>query len=234
KVDGATQTRFTGDTNGEGPEIEINGSLLREGNGLVLRRQCDAAVVDLAINGFPRHAIELRHEGHYESCSQPGSAFYPLIARNYLGTDPRGLTAVPNERGVVLSAGHGVYIDENLISGNRRAGIFLGTGFYALIDENRIGVNAKGEPLGNGASGIFLDVSEEYYGGGADIEDNVIAYNGEWGVCSTPAGFISLTGNSIHSNTSAGIDVGLDNVTPNRPNDAKTTPNKPVLFSASY
>jgi len=236
KIDGATQTRFTGDTNADGPEIEINGSLLREGDGFVLRRQCDAAVLDLAINGFPRHAIELHHEGRYESCSQVGSAFYPLVARNFLGTDPRGLTAVPNERGVVLSAGHGVYIDDNLISGNRRAGIFLGAGFYALIDENRIGVNAKGEPLGNGASGIFLNIGEgdAYHGGGADIEDNVIAYNGEWGVCRTSLGSISLKENSIHGNTSAGFDVGLDNVTPNVANDSKTTPNKPVLFSAAY
>jgi len=235
KIDGATQTAFTGDTNTEGPEIELNGSLLRDGNGFVMRRQCDAAVLDLAINGFPGHAIDLHHEGAYENCTSAAS-FLPLIARNYLGTDPRGLTAVPNERGIALSAGHGVYIDDNLISGNRRAGIFLGTGFYADIDENRIGVNAKGEPLGNGSSGIFANIGGEFssYGGGADIVDNVIAWNGQWGVCRTAVGAISLTGNSIHDNTSAGLDIGLDDVTPNRPNDTNTTPNKPVLFSASY
>ena len=232
-IDGATQTAFTGDTNADGPEIEINGSLLSEGDGLVFRRQCDAAAFDLVINGFPRHAIELHHEGNYEACE---GAFYPYIARNYLGTDARGLAAVPNERGIVLSAGHGAYIEENLISGNRRAGIFIGTGFYAEIEDNRIGVNAKGEPLGNGASGVFLNISDELtqYGSGADIEDNVIAYNGQWGVCRTPGGEISLTGNAIYGNTSAGIDIGLDNDTPNQTDDSKTTPNKPVLFSASY
>src|SRR6185503_6092002 len=118
-------------------------------------------------------------------------------------------------------------IIDNLISGNRRAGIFLDGGFLALVSQNRIGVNAKGEPLGNGASGIFLNFS-------ADVEDNIIANNGEWGVCRTQQGEIALRRNSIYGNTSQGIDAGLDNETPNRANDSQGLPNKPVLFSASY
>ena len=87
------------------------------------------------------------------------------------------------------------------------------------------------EPLGNGASGIFVNVgdSNRSYGSGADIEDNIIANNGEWGVCRTQNGEVSLYRNSIYGNTSAGIDIGLDNDTPNRPNDAASAPNNPSI-----
>ena len=220
KIDGATQTEFGGDTNPDGPEIEINGSLLDEGsNGLVLKTQCDVAVLDLAINGFPRHAIELIPEPQTKPCPAFVTRYWPYIEGNHLSG---------NERGIVMSARGSVFIEDNIISGNRRAGIFLGEGFYAGITKNRI--------VGNGASGIFLNVGRnaQSEGGGADIDDNVIADNGEWGVCRTPAGDISLTNNAIFGNTSQGIDIGLDNETPNRSDDWNSFPNKPVLFSAAY
>jgi len=226
KIDGATQTRFGGDTNKDGPEIEIDGSQLDAGHGFAFRDSCEAHVLDLAIHGFPGHAIDVQGG----KCG--GSA---IIQGNYLGTDARGLTAIPNERGVVISNGTSVSIDENLISGNRRAGIFIGKALYARVDGNRIGVNAKGEPLGNGASGVFLDVAGSiFYTWGADVEDNVIAYNGEWGVCRTPGGAVIVTRNSIHDNLVSGIDIGLDFETPNHRDDTFTFPNKPLLTSATY
>ncbi|HJQ35521.1 MAG TPA: right-handed parallel beta-helix repeat-containing protein [Thermoanaerobaculia bacterium] len=218
KVDGATQTEFGGDTNPDGPEIEINGSLLEQGDGLVLRSSCDIWVLDLAINDFPRHAIELIPDNRLAQCPSyaPNS---PRVLRNQL----RG-----NERGVVMSGRDILYIEDNLITGNRRAGIFLGDGYYASIRRNRI--------THNGASGVFLNVGKgaEASGAGVDVEENVIAHNGEWGVARTPAGFISLTANSIFDNQSQGIDIGLDNETPNRASDGNTTPNKPELLSATY
>jgi hypothetical protein len=235
-IDGERQTAFTGDTNPDGPEIEIDGSLQRGGggNGLMFRAACGSGVSGLAMNGFSRHAIEVEVNDPYAFC--PLYDFGTTITRNYLGTDARGLVAAPNERGVVVTRVGPVTIFENIISGNRRAGIFLDGGSYASVTHNRIGVNAKGKPLGNGASGIFVNVGDlsKAYGSGADIEDNVIAFNGEWGVCRTQNGEISLYRNSIYGNTSAGIDIGLDNDTPNRPNDAGSAPNKPVLFSATY
>jgi parallel beta-helix repeat protein len=219
KIDGATQADFGGDTNPDGPEVEINGSLLAEGDGLVLRTQCDVWVLDLAINGFPRHAIELIPEKPLAQCPSFARYYYPYIEGNHL---------TGNERGIVMSGRGGVYIEENVISGNRRAGIFLGDGYYAGIHKNEI--------THNGASGVFLNVGKgaENYGAGADVDDNVIAHNGEWGVARTPAGFVSLTGNSIFDNQSQGIDIGLDNETPNRPSDLNATPNKPELLSATY
>ena len=235
-LDGETQTGFGGDTNPDGPEIEINGSLLEDGHGLVLRSNC-VNVFDLAINGFRGHAIQVDDDPSSNVCAGVYGNSYPYIEGNYLGTDPRGRTAVPNERGVVVSSTPGIFIEDNLISGNRRAGIFLGAGTYATVEKNRIGINANGEPLGNGASGVFLDVGGENwqnYGRGAHVEHNVIAYNGEWGVCRTPRGEIAITDNAIYGNLVSGIDVGLDFETPNRADDSRTIPNKPVLVSASY
>lgn len=218
KVDGATQTDFGGDTNPDGPEVEINGSLLEQGNGLVLRTSCDIWVLDLAITGFPRHAIELIPEKSLGQCPSfaPNS---PRVQRNVLSG---------NERGVVMSARDIMYIEDNLITGNRRAGIFLGEGYYAAIRRNRI--------TDNGASGVFLNVGRgmESSGAGVDVDDNVIAHNGEWGLARTAGGFISLARNSIFDNQSQGIDIGLDNETPNRSNDLNSTPNKPELLSATY
>ena len=220
KIDGATQTDFGGDTNPDGPEVEINGSLLKDdGHGLVLRTQCDVSVLDLAISGFPKHAIELIPDKPLGQCQSFARYYYPYIHGNQLSG---------NERGVVMSARGGVFIEDNLITGNRRAGIFLGDGYYATISRNRI--------THNGASGVFLNVAKglESSGGGVDVDENVIAHNGEWGLARTSAGFISLTKNSIFDNQSQGIDIGLDNETLNRSSDLGTTPNKPVLFSATY
>jgi hypothetical protein len=234
---GATQTAFSGDTNPDGPEIEINGSLLPEGtNGLRLGRGCAMGVFDLAINGFPRHAIEA--ERVQDDCPPGGRVPTTFLARNYLGTDARGRTAVPNERGIVLLSGSITYIWDNVISGNRRAGIFAWKGYYADIRRNRIGVNAIGEPLGNGASGMFLNLDEgEFYPpGGADVEDNIIANNREWGIARTKAGEVSIRNNQIYDNMFYGIDVDLDFETPNRDDDITggIQPNKPVLFMAFY
>jgi parallel beta-helix repeat protein len=217
RIDGATQTALTGNTNPNGPEIEINGSLLDAGHGLVFRNACDVGVSDLAINGFPRHAIEIDQNDRHELCPRWSATTGAVIARSSLGA---------NERGVVVSSGDRVEISANVISGNRRAGIFIGEGQYASIANNKI--------VGNGASGIFLNIDGNFISG-ADVTDNVVAFNGEWGICRTQGiGKIELRRNSIYGNTSQGIDAGLDNVTPNRLIDSLRLPNKPVLLSATY
>ena len=201
-----------------GGEIEIDGSALPEGSdGLVLRTGCDNSVSNLTIKNVPRHAIEVHATEPATPCLL--GFYYPIIAGNRL---------TGNERGVVQSAGSWIQIRDNVIRGNRRAGIFLGTGFYASITHNTI--------VENGASGIFLNLGDSSRStvAGADVEGNVIANNGEWGLCRTPNGEVSLTDNSIYGNVSAGIDIGLDNETPNRENDGNGTPNKPELFSATY
>ncbi|HJQ35520.1 MAG TPA: right-handed parallel beta-helix repeat-containing protein [Thermoanaerobaculia bacterium] len=191
---------------------EIDGSLLEAGsNGFVVRTSCDVAVRNLTMTGFPRHAVEIALDHSRDFCpsTMPGNRL--TITNNVFRE---------NERGIVTSVANDIEIVDNVIDGNRRAGVFLGHGGYATVTRNRI--------TNNGASGMFVNT------GGADIDDNVIAFNGEWGVARTQAPEIALRRNSIYGNTSQGIDVNLDNETPNRADDSFGAPNKPVLFSAAY
>lgn len=234
KIDGKAQTLFTGDSNPDGPEIEINGALVSEQSGLRLRPNCDMEVRGLAVNGFPGYGIVVRRqlEPFTDPCSFVPAALYVNITDNYLGTDPRGRTAKPNQRGLGLFV-YESYVTGNLIGGNRRAGIFLEGGFFSNIENNRIGVGTDGTPLGNGA-GIYMSMGGTIFGTpGADVTDNVIAYNDGMAIARSRVGEIHVTHNSMFDNLQQGIDVDLDGPSPQRTDDLDV-PNAPVLFSASY
>jgi uncharacterized repeat protein (TIGR01451 family) len=228
EIDGSAQTSFTGDTNPDGPELEINGAFVHEQSGLRLRPTCGLDVHHLAVNGFPGYGIEVRRgpdlcETGFERAS---------IHENYLGTDPRGRIAKPNQRGLGLFT-FDSYVTANLISGNERSGIYLDDGEYSQIGGNRIGVGRDGAPLGNGA-GIFINVGQQLHGSaGADIMQNVIAYNRGMAIARTRRGEVFITGNSIFENLQRGIDLDVDGMTPQRPDDVDV-PNAPVLFGATY
>lgn len=236
-IDGKSQSDFTGDTNANGPEIEIDGSLLHEWTGFGLGEGCEIRVRNLAINGFPGPGIYMRRgQNENDRCRALSTNFpYTSIEDNYLGTDPTGMLAKPNYRGIIMDGTSFATVERNLISGNRRAGIFAIEGLYAGISRNRIGVARDGSPLGNGASGIYVDLgTREEYSYGADIEGNVIAYNGEWGIARTTSGEIAIRGNSIFGNAYSGIDTNLDFDTPNVPDDRKIPPNRPQLLNAWF
>ena len=228
RMDGRKQTEFTGDTNPDGPEIEISGALASGPfAGLRVQPNCHAIIRDLAVNGFSGYGIALvrRPEIVNEHCIAGGNGGATLTA-NYLGTDPRGRVAKPNMRGLQVLADE-VFVYENVISGNRRSGIYIEGGVYHDVRYNRIGIGADGSRLGNGA-GIFLDLD-----GGVDIRDNIVAYNDGMAIARTRRGEIHVTTNSIFDNLQQGIDVDVDGPTPQRANDTDV-PNAPVLFSATY
>lgn len=228
EISGGSQIQWTGETNPDGPEIEINGALVSEGSGLVVRPNCAAAISGLAVNGFPGYGIEVRRGDI--SCS--GNFPAALITENYLGTDPQGRFAKPNHRGL------GIFTFEsqvfgNLIGGNQRSGIYVEDGAFHQIARNRIGVGRDGAHLGNGA-GIFVNMGNQFESYiGADIAHNVIAYNQGMAIARTRRGEILISRNSIFDNLQQGIDVGVDGMTPQRADDTDV-PNAPVLFGASY
>lgn len=236
KIDGKAQTAFTGDSNADGPEIEINGSLVQEQSGLRLRPNCDMDVRGLAVNGFPGYGIEVHRQFQgfdADPCFIDSSlVLRAYIGENYLGTDPRGRTAKPNQRGLGIFT-VASFVRDNLISGNLRSGIYAAESHYTEISRNRIGVGADGSPLGNGA-GIFFNMGDPLFGfpGGADVAENVIAHN-VMAVARTRRGEIRVNRNSIFDNFLQGIDIDLDAATPNRDNDLDA-PNHPVLFAAMY
>jgi hypothetical protein len=171
-----------------------------------------------------------------DACIVGSSLFHPAtIQENYLGTDPRGRIAKPNHRGLGIFTAES-HTFENLISGNRRSGIYVEEGAYHLIGGNKIGVAADGSPLGNG-SGIFVDMGTPGTGSsdfiGADIIGNVIANNDGMAIARTRRGEIWISQNAIFDNLQQGIDVDIDGMTPQRADD-RDVPNAPVLFSASY
>ena len=185
-------------------------------------------------------------EGILVSPSSPGGN---VIQGNKIGTDVTGTLALPNGGGVNLRApnstvGGIVAGAGNVISGNSNQAIVaqsFATG--TIIAGNLIGTQADGtSPLGNGA-GIWVRglgaAASVRIGGVLPGEGNVIAFNNAGGVVVSdlPANEqVSIIGNSIHSNTSLGIDLDGDGVTANDVGDVDTGANGrqnfPVLSSA--
>jgi hypothetical protein len=230
-IDGTTQTRLTGDTNPNGPEIFIDGSNSTWEDALAVEQPCDTEITGLAIGNFKNAAVtvsgELTPTLEYPCQSSIASR---LIHDNYLGVDPTGTQAAPNGRGVVINERlhvslSGAKVTNNVISGNRRSGIWVGLGSRESISGNRIGLDIHNQPLGNGASGIYVSpVALDL-----DIRGNYVAFNHDFGIAIDRNAIGTDIGpNSIFANAQLGIDVGLDGPTPNRDIPA------PVVLSAQY
>ena len=177
-----------------------------------------------------------------------------LVQNNYIGSDKSGtLDLTGGSIGVLIDNRTNNTIKSNVISGNASHGIHVrnnGAGGTAnVIQGNLIGTQADGvTALGNGGHGVFeetgaasVNVGGDTIGGTGTGEPNTIAFNGADGVFvsvisgSTSTGIV-LRGNSIHSNTGLGIDLGTDGVTANDVNDPDTGANNlqnfPVIRTA--
>jgi titin len=142
------------------------------------------------------------------------------IYRNFIGTNAAGTGAVGNEDGVSIQGTNtilGANSGFNLISGNRRHGVYIvgGENTGNRVRWNVIGANLAGTaPLPNGGDGIFVDQSRgNVIGGDSATERNLIAGNANNGI--TIRGYQNGTaGNTIQGNyigTAAGGTGGLGN-----------------------
>ncbi len=242
RIDGATQTGFFGDTNPDGPEIEISGGGTVDGDGLVVT-SCGDEVANLAINGFRGNGVGVATRLGVSCQGQFGSSVHHL----YVGTDPTGSEARPNGRGIATALGGGdlttplftMGIRDSVISGNTHSGVF-GLSGRLVMQRNRIGVKARAdEPLPNGNAGVYVgpgsygsDIGAAVFdaGLGAGGKDgNVIAFNGQMGIAvDGRVGDVAIRDNRIWGNGGLGIDVGLDGATPDGAVPA------PVLTLAHY
>ena len=223
-IDGTTQTRFFGDTNEAGPEIELTGIDAGEtADGLLLNTPCHGAVSGLVINGFGGSGI--RYTGGPCASSTHPEVFSGEVTDSYLGSDPTGMIAVPNRWGIFVDTPNihlNFGIRGNIIGGNIRSGIFAFRG-NVYVSGNRIGINRDlSGPLSNGASGVYIGGGPEIFrGAGAhfsDISHNYIGFNHHFGIAiALDAHGVSIRGNSIQANWQQGIDFGLDGVTPATP-----------------
>lgn len=203
-IDGTTQTRWSGDTNPLGPEIELSGANLEAGHGID-HRGCATGfeLRGLAINGFRWNGVQIG-----ASPGRPGCSGGAQINNNYIGTDPTGTRAVPNGRGIVVDRENaGFIIEKNVISGNERSGVFIERGAGA-VRENVIGLNATvTAALGNGASGVYVGPG----GSGTDVNRNYIGFNHHFGIAvAAGAQYVEMSDNSLQANHQMGIDRGLD------------------------
>ncbi len=146
-----------------------------------------------------------------------------IIEGNYIGTDPTGMIAIPNNDGIRLGQSSSTTIINNLISGNSDAAILFNTTNSCFVYGNLIGVAADTiTPMPNGR-GIGTEgstnVDNNTIGGLDPGEPNWIAYNTGFAVEFFRASFDnnSIIGNYIYCN-GGGID--LDGVG----NEGKTAP----------
>ena len=203
----------------------------------------NSTVTGLVINNFSSHGIRLGTNG--------GN----ILRGNFIGTNADGTAAASND-------GSGIFIDNvpnntigglgaangNLLSGNNQDGITI-SGASAtgnIIRGNIIGLNAAGtDAMGNGNNGVTLDegASNNTIGGTANGAANTIAFSEFAGVRVTSGAeppFSTgneISGNSIFSNGTLGIDLGNVGVTANDNDDADTGDNNrqnfPVITGVS-
>lgn len=234
--DGSPVIELDGTDAGDVPGFDVAFSELGAGGGITAR--------GLAVVNFAREAFRIGDD-----------AGGNIIQGCYIGVRPDGTTAAGNDQGIFVSFAPNTTIggvqtgDGNVISGNNTDGIVLSDS--ASVQGNSIGVDANGNPTGNGGAGIstFGPLGNGAVIGGTGFgEGNIIAHNGADGVVvevgqEGSSVQNSIRGNQIFANDSLGIDLvggdeDADGRTANDDGDGDDGPNRlqnfPDLQSSSY
>jgi uncharacterized repeat protein (TIGR01451 family) len=213
-IDGYTQPGASPNTLAVGNNavlrIEINGDDAGETSGLVITA-ADCTIRGLVVNGFKKGTSSTQGRGIVALGSASTNV---VIAGNFIGIDPAGNTAVPNEgNGVFVLGPDGARIgganpaDRNIISGNGQRGLFVNA-TDVQIKGNYLGTNAAGtSAIPNFFEGLLVADNTGYQiGGAAAGEGNVISGNL----------FAGLTLNAVSDSVVQGnkIGVGADGITP--------------------
>jgi CSLREA domain-containing protein len=154
-----------------------------------------------------------------------------IIENNRVGTTADGSAPEGNlGTGIELFGTTGTIVRSNVVSANDGHGIETTSGsvggeFYLNI----VGLSADlSTPMGNALDGINVcDGAEDTVVGSVALGGNIISANAENGIGVEPTALRNNTwaANSIYDNTLLGIDIAIDGVTPNDPNDPDEGPN---------
>jgi hypothetical protein len=171
-IDGTTQSVNQGDLNPNGPEIELDGTVVHAACFFVEGSANE--IKGLILNRFSSAGVVISGDGN-------------RVSGNYIGTDAAGTAALPNENGIMIClggrfnvVGGGTPEERNVISGNAEMGVvILDTGTDSNeVKGNYIGTDASGEaPLGNAIAGVFVAFGPtgNTIGGSVSGERNIIS-----------------------------------------------------------
>lgn len=222
------------------------------GRGAVPNSRDGIHIVDI-VDGNTSNQIGGGNTGDANTISGNGndgifisSASGVAVTGNFIGTDPTGLIAVPNQgSGIELISTTSIGIggttrdSGNVISGNLGDGVTLRNVTTTRIYNNIIGAGLdRTTDLGNARAGVRVSgATGTAIGGTGPLQPNTIAFNGsaglQPGVAIISGSGIPILSNSIFSNAGPGIDLGDDGPTPNDLGDSDLGPNNlqnsPVL-----
>ncbi|MEW6130960.1 MAG: HYR domain-containing protein [Acidobacteriota bacterium] len=226
-INGTTQPGFAGT-----PVIELNGISAGATSGLTITA-ANCVVRGLVINRFNGNGIAISGNGN-------------SIEGNFIGTSVSGSVAVGNTLDGIFISGAGNSIGgtttaaRNVISSNRNGiQLFGAPATGNQIRGNFIGTDAGGTlALGNSQNGVLINgAGSNAIGSAALNASNTIAFNGSNGVAVVSGVSNAILSNAIFSNSSLGIDLGNNGVTPNdvgdADNGANNVQNFPVLTTAN-
>jgi CSLREA domain-containing protein len=241
-IDGTSQATFGGDTNANGPEIVLNGSLAPGAVGLLVSGD-NNTVKSLVVNGFGNGGILVS----YNNDPNPSNN---QILNNYVGTNAAGTAAVANTgigidihgSGSPSSQAAGNTVQGNLTSGNTGAGLGFCDAGTTTVSGNFIGTDRTGvSDVHNGTHGVLFQCTGDLNN---TLTSNTIAFNLGDGIRDVGVSSFHLgnkfSQNSIFDNGGLGINLipnaGVDAVTPNDLGDGDTGANGlqnfPVITSA--
>jgi hypothetical protein len=207
-IDGSSQAKNVENTNPNGPEIYINGvNASGTTPGLILHSTKNT-IQGLGIGNFSSDGILIENKEARINC----------IYGNYIGVSANGKDAMPNnDHGVHLKGGGGANViggtadgQGNILSGNKKSGVYIENTDSTVVQNNKIGCDFTGTAkLSNIAHGIAMVSSASYSTIGGAV-GNVLSGNVEHGIWMNGDGVRNntITNNVIGTDTSKTINLG--------------------------